>query len=69
MSGRVTLATGLLHLDEAGEWSGLWWLPDDPGQPLPRVLRYSPDDGLALSLIGAFEDRIMSVPPGLTVFH
>jgi hypothetical protein len=48
----------------------MWWLPDDPDQPIPGVLRYSPDDGLVLSLIGAFEDRIMSTPsPDLTVFH
>jgi hypothetical protein len=59
-----------LSLDEVGEWAGIWWLPDDPGQSIPGVLRYSPDDGLVLSLIGAFEDRIMSTPsPGLTVFH
>lgn len=25
------------HLDEAGEWAGLWWLPDDPTSRL--VLR------------------------------
>lgn len=59
-----------MNLDEPGEWSGLWWLPDDPDQQVPGILRYSPDDGPVLSLIGAFEDRIMSTPsPGLTVFH
>ncbi|WP_208605857.1 hypothetical protein [Streptomyces albus] len=59
-----------MNLDEVREWSGIWWLPDNPDQPLPGVLRYSPDNGLVLSLIGAFEDRIMSTPsPGLTVFH
>lgn len=21
-----------LNLDEAGEWAGLWWLPDDPDE-------------------------------------
>lgn len=64
------MANNPLSLDEVGEWSGIWWLPDDPDQPIPGVLRYSPDDGLVLSLIGAFEDRIMSTPsPGLTVVH
>lgn len=59
-----------LNLDASGEWSGLWWLPDDPDQQVPGILRYSPDDGLSLSLIGAFEDRIMSNPaPGMTAFH
>ncbi|WP_329218846.1 hypothetical protein OG352_20835 [Streptomyces sp. NBC_01485] len=64
------MANSPLNLDEAGEWSGIWWLPDDPDQPIPGILRYSPDDGLVLSLIGAFENRIMSTPsPGLTIFH
>ena len=59
-----------LMLDEPGEWLGLWWLPDAPGERIPGILRYSPDDGPVLSLIGAFEDRIMSTPsPGLTPFH
>ena len=64
------MASDPLNLDAAGEWSGLWWLPDDPNQQVPGVLRYSPEDGLALSLIGTFEDRIMSTPSsGVTVFH
>lgn len=56
-----------LNLDEAGEWAGLWWLPDDPDEQVPGVLRYDPEGGLSLSLIGAFEDRITSNPaPGVT---
>ncbi|MDJ0356044.1 HEPN domain-containing protein [Paenarthrobacter sp. PH39-S1] len=59
-----------LNLDEVGEWAGLWWLPDAPGEQIPGVLRYEPDNGLTLSLIGAFEDRIMSaVAPGLVALH
>lgn len=59
-----------LNLDEAGEWAGLWWLPDDPDQQVPGILRYSPDDGPELSLIGAFEDCIISNPvPGVTALH
>jgi hypothetical protein len=59
-----------LNLDEPGEWWGLWWLPEDPDRQVPGILRYSPDDGPVLSLIGAFEERIMSSPsPGLTMFH
>lgn len=59
-----------LNLDEAGEWAGLWWLPDDPDETVPGVLRYDADGGLSLSLIGAFEDRIMSNPaPGVTAYH
>lgn len=59
-----------LNLDEAGEWAGLWWLPDDPDEKIPGILRYDADRGLLLSLIGAFEDRIMSNPaPGVTAYH
>jgi hypothetical protein len=45
------MASDPLNLDAAGEWSGLWWLPDDPNQQVPGILRYSPEDGLALSLM------------------
>jgi hypothetical protein len=64
------LANDPLNLDESAEWAGLWWLPDDPDNQIPGVLRYEPGKGLALSLIGAFEDRIMSSPsPGVTAIH
>lgn len=64
------MANDPLSLDEAGEWAGLWWLPGDPDERVPGVLRYDAEDGLSLSLIGAFEDRIMSNPaPGVTAFH
>lgn len=56
-----------LILGEASEWAGLWWLPDDPDEKVPGVLRYDVEGGLSLSLIGAFEDRIKSTPaPGVT---
>lgn len=59
-----------LNLDEAGEWAGLWWLPDGPDEKVPGVLRYDVDGGLLLSLIGAFEDRVMSNPaPGVVRYH
>lgn len=59
-----------LNLEDPAEWVGLWWLPDDPDEQVPGVLRYDSEIGLVLSLIGAFEDRIMSAPsPGLTLTH
>ncbi len=59
-----------LNLDEVGEWSGLWWLPDKSDDQVPGVLRYDGEGGFSLSLIGAFEDRIMSHPaPNFTAFH
>lgn len=59
-----------LNLDEAAEWTGLWWLPDFPDEQVPGILRYDGEGGLSLSLIGAFEDRISSNPePGVTCYH
>lgn len=46
------------RLDKPSEWTGHWWLPEDPERAIPGVLRYVPGDGLRLSLIGGFEDRI-----------
>lgn len=64
------MANDPLNLDQASEWAGLWWLPEDPEEQVPGVLRYDPEGGLSLSLIGAFEDRIMSTTsPGVTAFH
>ncbi|MFG1766940.1 HEPN domain-containing protein [Micromonospora parva] len=64
------MANDPLNLDESAEWAGLWWLPDDPDERIPGVLRYEPEDGLVLSLIGAFEDRIFSNPfPGVVAVH
>lgn len=59
-----------LNLDKVGEWAGLWWLPDAPEDQVPGVLKYDAEGNLLLSLIGAFENRIMSTPvPGMTVIH
>jgi hypothetical protein len=64
------MANDPLNLDESAEWAGLWWLPDAPDEQVPGVLRYEPEDGLVLSLIGAFEDRITSNPsPGVVMVH
>src|SRR5690625_971639 len=59
-----------LNLDEAGEWAGAWWLPDAPSEKVSGVLRYDPEDGLSLSLIGTFEDRILTTDSsGWTAVH
>ncbi len=59
-----------LHLAETHEWSGLWWLPDAPDERVPGVLHYDREGGATLSLIGTFEDRIMTeVSPGVTAVH
>jgi hypothetical protein len=57
-----------LNLDEPGEWAGLWWLPEEPENQIPGVLRYLPDGKLELSLIGAFEERLMTTTsPGVVL--
>ncbi|MBK6871213.1 MAG: hypothetical protein IPG94_07395 [Kineosporiaceae bacterium] len=54
------------RLDESAEWTGQWWLPEEPDRVVPGVLRYDPKSGLLLDLIGGFEDRILQqVRPGL----
>jgi hypothetical protein len=59
-----------LNLDEPGEWAGLWWLPEEPENQIPGVLRYLPDGKLELSLIGAFEERLMTTTsPGVVLIH
>lgn len=59
-----------LHLAESHEWSGLWWLPEAPDERAPGVLRYDRDGGAMLTLIGTFDDRLISLPaPGMTVMH
>src|SRR5699024_12670606 len=59
-----------LNLDEAGEWAGAWWLPDAPSEKVSGVLLYDPEDGLSLSLIGTFEDRILTTDSsGWTAVH
>lgn len=64
------MADDPLNLDDAREWAGLWWLPDNPQEQIPGVLRYDGDGGLSLSLIGAFEERVTSHPaPGVTAYH
>lgn len=64
------MANDPLDLDETGEWAGLWWLPDNPDARVPGVLNHDADGGLSLSLIGAFEDRIVSnTASGVTRYH
>jgi hypothetical protein len=58
------MSTEPLCLADTGEWAGEWWLPEDPEHRVPGVLRYDAADELRLSLIGAFEDRIMAVTEG-----
>ena len=59
-----------MNLDEPVELAGIWWLPDKPDEKLPGILRYDGKGAISLSLIGAFEDRIVSHPsPGVTEYY
>jgi ApeA N-terminal domain 1 len=48
---------GQQWLSERAEWSGRWWLPDDPETVIAGVLRYEPGAGSTLSLVGGFSER------------
>lgn len=45
-------------LNESRDWTGEWWLPDDPEKKVPGVLSYSPEKGLRLSLIGGWDYHV-----------
>lgn len=47
------------RLDKPADWTGHWWLPEDPDNTVAGVLRYDPAAGLRLDLIGGFENRIL----------
>lgn len=65
-----TMMNDPLHLDEPVEWVGHWWLPDDPEEKVPGILRYDGEGGIVLLLIGGFEDQIMSQSAsGIVSYH
>lgn len=41
---------------EEFEYKGIWWLPAEPEKEVPGTLRFTPDDGATLDLIGSFKD-------------
>lgn len=61
------MTIGPFHLAESFEWAGFWWLPEADTERVPGVLRYNQKDGLSLSLIGGFDERIMSITKDGTV--
>ena len=38
------------------EITGVWWLPESPETEIAGTLRYSPEEGIILELIGSFHD-------------
>lgn len=45
-------------MNEAREWAGQWWRPEDPENKVPGVLSFSPDTGLRLRLIGGWKYNV-----------
>lgn len=42
--------------------TGLWYLPSKPDEKIAGTLRYSPDDGLHLSLTGSLAESFDAQP-------
>ena len=38
------------------EYEGIWWLPDKPEKQISGTLRFTPNEGAILELIGSFKD-------------
>ncbi len=41
-------------MNESFEYQGYWWLPDTPEEQVPGILRFDPDEGATLNLVGSF---------------
>jgi hypothetical protein len=39
---------------ESFEYKGVWYLPDDPENKIGGMLRFSPEEGISLDLVGSF---------------
>ena len=37
------------------EYEGIWWLPDKPEKQVSGTLRFTPNEGVILDLIGSFK--------------
>ena len=42
---------------EKFECMGIWWLPENPEKRLPGILKFTPDEGGVLELIGSFKNK------------
>jgi len=47
------------------EATGYWFLPDNPSREIAGTLRFSPSDGLTLSLSGTLKDKEFFQPPAV----
>ncbi len=49
-------AIGDKKMIEKIEYEGIWWLPNKPKEQISGTLRFTPDEGAILDLIGSFKD-------------
>lgn len=49
------------------EFSGYWWLPDEPDHKVSGKLTYSSQEGLELNLNGSFDEKSASTPLGTNI--
>jgi hypothetical protein len=41
-------------VNQSAEYQGYWWLPDEPEEKVSGTLKFTPDDGAILDLVGSF---------------
>ena len=51
-------------MTESIEYKGLWWVPENPDDEVPGLIKYSPESGMTLELIGQFKPNKDKTMPG-----
>jgi hypothetical protein len=44
----------MINKGQSAEYNGIWWLPIAEDRTLHGILRYTPNDGFELEVIGSF---------------
>ena len=47
---------------DKSEYQGYWWIPDEPEKKVPGTLKFDPDKGAILDLLGSFKRDEAFVP-------
>ena len=42
-------------MNDGFEYQGYWWLPGEDGDKVPGILKFDPDNGATLNLLGSLE--------------
>jgi hypothetical protein len=40
-------------MEKSAEYQGYWWLPDEPEEEVPGTLKFDPNEGASLNLLGS----------------